>query len=250
MAPGSPCGGWLDATRGTRAASTRSRNRTYVRLTSFPRRDGRELIDGPRSGSIFDPDLQLLRDDPRVLLRHHPEPRCLDHPAHGRGDARAVPAHRQAGQGDDAHAAGAAGDQEAPGEVQERPRQAQRRSDEVLPGEQDQPARGLPAAPGADADLLRAVPRHARPLQVHPEGLRPVRGVLHERPTASSTCVQRRRARRSRTRSTSSGWTCRRTPTGVAGGFLDALPYFILVGLVIVTAFAAVPPEPAQRART
>ena len=36
--------------------------------------------------------------------------------------------------------------------------------------------------------------------------------------------------------------------TGVAGGFLDALPYFILVGLVIVTGVPAGPPEPAQRA--
>ena len=36
--------------------------------------------------------------------------------------------------------------------------------------------------------------------------------------------------------------------TAVTGGFLDALPYFILVGLVIVTGFAAGAPEPAQRA--
>ena len=40
------------------------------------------------------------------------------------GDAGAVPAHREAGQGDAEHAAGAAGDQEAPGEVQERPRRS------------------------------------------------------------------------------------------------------------------------------
>ena len=39
-------------------------------------------------------------------------------------DAGAVPAHGQAGQVDDGHAAGAAGDQEAPGEVQERPRRS------------------------------------------------------------------------------------------------------------------------------
>ena len=53
------------------------------------------------AGSVVRPDLQLLRGDPRVLLRHHPEPRGLHHPAHGPRDAGDVPADGQAGQVDD-----------------------------------------------------------------------------------------------------------------------------------------------------
>ena len=78
---------------------------------------------------------------PRVLLRHHPEHGRRDHPAHRLGPADPLPADGEAGEVDDRHAARAAGDQEAPGEVQERPPEAQRRDDEVLQGEQDQPAR-------------------------------------------------------------------------------------------------------------
>ncbi len=165
------------------------------------------------AGSPFDPVYNVLRGDPRVPLQHRPEPRDLHRPAHRAGDARPVPAHRQAGQVDDGDAAGAAGDQEAPGEVQERPRQAQRRDDEVLPGEQDQPARGLSAPPGADAGVLRAVPGDGGAVQAHPEVLRPVRGVLYRQQRAGCTrCSATCRSWGCRSRSTSSGWTCRSTP--------------------------------------
>ena len=125
-----------------------------------------------------------------------------------------------------------------PGEVQERPRQAERRGDEVLPGEQDQPARGLSAAPGPDADLPRAVQRDAQPLQVHSRRLRPVRRVLH-RNAAGEGCQRRLhvRSRPAEAPRVPRAWTCRSSAIGVTGGFLDALPYFILVGLVIVTGF-------------
>ena len=49
-----------------------------------------------------------------------------------------------------------------PAAVQGRPPEAQRRADEVLPGEQDQPARRVPAAPDPDAGVHRPVPRAAR----------------------------------------------------------------------------------------
>ena len=58
----------------------------------------------------------------------------------------------------------------------------------------------------------------------------PQRQAPHRRlqPARSSACPTRR---------SSSGWTSRSTPPACTGGFLDALPYFILVGLVILTGF-------------
>src|SRR3954454_1930110 len=54
----------------------------------------------------------------RRLLLVRPEPGRRDHPPHVHGDARAIPAHREAGALDDRDATGAAGDQEDPAEVQ------------------------------------------------------------------------------------------------------------------------------------
>ncbi len=121
-------------------------------------------------------------------------------------------------------------------------------SDEVLPGEQDQPARGLSAAPGPDADLPRAVPRHARALQAHPEGLRPLRRVLHRPQRACSTRNECNVPKLGLPNPQDFlGMDLSQNATAVTGGFLDALPYFILVGLVIITGVRPVPPEPSQR---
>ena len=75
--------------------------RTYVR--HWPRPSVRRKKADPMilaAGSAVRPDLQLLRDDPRVLLRDHPQPRGLDHPAHGPRDAGDVPADGEAGEVD------------------------------------------------------------------------------------------------------------------------------------------------------
>ena len=115
--------------------------------------------------------------------------------------------------------------------------QAQRRGDEVLPGEQDQPARGLLATPGPDADLPRAFPRDARALQAHPEGLRPLRRVLYVRSGVLHTEECNVPKLGLPKPQYFLGMDLSQHATGVTGGFLDALPYFLLVGLVIVTAF-------------
>ena len=133
--------------------------RTYVRMIREAGSRGASHLGRHQGGDGLDPQL---------LLRHRPECRIRDHHAHHRGAADPLPAHRQAGEVDDRHAAGAARDEEAAGEVQERQAEAQRRADEVLQGEPDQPARGLPAAPGADADLHRALPDAARDPALHP----------------------------------------------------------------------------------
>ena len=126
--------------------------------------------------------------------------------------------------------------------------EAQRRDDEVLPGEQDQPARGLSAAPGADADLPRPLPRDAQPVQAHPEVVRPLRRVLHRSRGQAHTHECNLPKLGLPNPQYFLGMDLSQHATAVTGGFLDALPYFILVGLVIVTGFAAGPPEPAQLA--
>ena len=86
-------------------------------------------------------------------------------------------------------------------------------------------------------DLLRAVQRDARPVQVHPDELGPVRGVLHAqrrgKAVSEATCAVPPLPNHLEFL----GMDLSQHATGVAGGFLDALPYFILVGLVIVTGF-------------
>ncbi|CAA9534579.1 MAG: Inner membrane protein translocase component YidC, long form, partial [uncultured Solirubrobacteraceae bacterium] len=104
---------------------------------------------------------RLLRGDPRVLPR--PGGTRLGRRDRGadRGRAgRPAPARVQAVPVDAGDGPAAARDQGAAGEVQGRPRAPQPGDDEVLPGEQGQPAGLLPAdhraAPGVPRALLHA----------------------------------------------------------------------------------------------
>ena len=100
------------------------------------------------------------------------------------------------------------------------------------------PLGGLSAAPGPDADLPRALPRDARARTSTSRSRRPLRRVLHR--------TRRRAAHVSECNVPKLGlpnpqyflgMDLSQNATAVTGGFLDALPYFILVGLVIVTGF-------------
>ena len=106
----------------------------------------------------------------------------------------AVPADREADAVDDPDAAGPAGDQEDPAEVQGRQGEAERRAAEVLPREQDQPAGRLPAAA-----------RHPCPI-----GIAVFRTFSHGRP-APHPAVRARSAS-----STSTSAAARRDPTRAA----------------------------------
>ena len=69
------------------------------------------------------------------------------------------PAHGPADPLDAADAGAPAGDEGDPGQAQGRPRAHEPGADGLLQGEQDQPGGVLPADPGADPDLLRALLR-------------------------------------------------------------------------------------------
>ncbi len=118
-----------------------------------------------RNGRRTDVRAALRRPRRRneLLLHHHPELRHRDHGAHGVGDGCHHAPHGQEHALHDADAAPAAGDEADPGEVQERPREAQCGVDGVLQGEQDQPAGWLPAADRPDACVHHHVPADERP---------------------------------------------------------------------------------------
>ena len=92
------------------------------------------------------------------------------------------------------------------------------------------PMAGLPAPCAPDADLLRPVPRCcASPHKHLPDGLEALPGVLRRLPS---------RARLQDPRGCgSSGWTSSQGGRDAHGGFTDALPYFLLIALVVVTGY-------------
>ena len=76
------------------------------------------------------------------------------------------------------------------------------------------------------------------PVQARPEVVRPLRRVLHRRPAASCTRNECNLPKLGLPNPQYFlGMDLSQHATAVTGGFLDALPYFILVGLVIVTGF-------------
>ena len=81
----------------------------------------------------------------------------LDHLPDDRRPCRPDPAHLEADQVDAGHAARRAADQGAAGQVQGRQAASPAGDDEVLPGEQDQPVRILPAIGAADAGVHLAL---------------------------------------------------------------------------------------------
>src|SRR5205085_1651054 len=92
---------------------------------------------------------------PISWAKHHRGYRRL-HPADPPGDFPADSAADQVIEGD---AGSSAQDEEVAGEVQERPREAGRRTDEDVPGTQHQPGDGLSAAAYSIAYPVRLVRR-------------------------------------------------------------------------------------------
>ena len=135
-ARGSPSGAWPAVTPGVAWAGTPSliERRTDVRRP-----------------------LQGHRPDAELLLRPHPELRVRDRDAHPHRDDRDHAVHAQGHSQHDPDAAAPARDASTAAEVQGRSPEAQRRADGVLQGEPAQPARRLPAAAPAGADLLHPV---------------------------------------------------------------------------------------------
>src|SRR5204862_8149227 len=108
---------------------------------------------------------------PRLAARHRrPALGVVGRDADGAGSD---PARAADDQADPLHADAAeacAGDEGDPAEVQERQAEAAGRADEVLPGEQGQPGRVVPADRVADARVLRALLRAAELLQASAAG--------------------------------------------------------------------------------
>ena len=130
----------------------------WTRVRSRPRPDREEAVVHLLAASPLDPLYYAIGWLLAFFYTFIPQPRHRDDPAHAGRDAGAVPADREADPLDDPDAAGAAGDQEDPAEVQGRPDEAERGAAEVLPREQDQPAGRLPAAAGHLPDRYRGVP--------------------------------------------------------------------------------------------
>src|SRR6185437_8467043 len=137
----SRAGACSGATRGVAEASTRS------------------------DDALHDPDPQSARDRDEArshLVPHEPPPAVGlgDRRHDGRGADAPRAADGQANPLDAEPAALRAADEGAPEEVQARPTEAERGADEVLPGEQHQPGRlvpaDAPAAAGLHLALLRA----------------------------------------------------------------------------------------------
>ena len=143
--------------------------------------NGATRADPPRPGGEFPvqagrrdlpPALRTLRPHSgrplrrlaQLRLRHHRP----DHHHHAGSDA----GHGEEHQVDAGHAAAAARDEEAPGQVQGRgePGTAQPGDDEALQGERDQPVRGLPPQSPADALPHCAVLADPRALVCGAEG--------------------------------------------------------------------------------
>ena len=168
------------------ACSAATRGRTAGSTTCATRRSsGARGASGDRRR---DPDAARERphDGPRVVPQHGgPAVGVVDRRARRRG---AHPARAGHGAPDplDAEPPGArAGDEGDPAALEARPAAAERGADEVLPGEQDQPGRIVPADPVPVPDLHRAL--------LHAAGLREGRR-------------ERAEVRRA-TASTSSGWS-------------------------------------------
>src|SRR4051812_23532977 len=155
------CGGWCWR-RGVCCAATRSATAAWI-----PWRPSACSAAATRADEL-PPDRQSRpAADRRVRRRARVLPRLgrallglLDHRADHRGPHRADPADAQAVQVHAGPAAPLARDQGPAGQVQGRPSAPEPGDDEVLPGEQGQPVRVMPA-PGAAAPGLLLALLHA-----------------------------------------------------------------------------------------
>ena len=105
------------------------------------------------------------------------------------------------------------------------------------------PLAGCLAAPGPAADLLRAVPGAARPREVRPDGLERSTSALCTGPTGAQRDVDGLLPS-SVNHLKFLGMDLQLSAVDAHNGALNAAPYFILVGLVILTGYHADPPGP------
>src|SRR5215203_6281730 len=123
---------------------------------------GRDARAGGLGDSALDPEPDRRPSDlgaGRAAHKSRADVGLVDHRADARRPRSARAADRTADPFDAADAAAPAGDEGDPEALQGRSQEAERRADEVLPGEPDQPGLLVSSDPAADPDLLRALLR-------------------------------------------------------------------------------------------
>ena len=168
----------IDALRRVRARA-RDRPRGLAPVALQPVEQGRGRLRRAAEAlpmiiaHILEPLEDILMCDPRLArpARHdRADLGVVDRRADRDRAAVDGAARRQADPLDAGDAGAHAGDEGDPAALQERQAEAERRADEVLPGQQRQPGRALPPAPLPVPRLHRALSRPARSRRPHARG--------------------------------------------------------------------------------